>query len=114
MPSTAKATTSQRNIISHFSSTAASMASMAKTAPVAVRRCTKSAFNWRVILGLRTFGLNLHSCLGMGLVVNLHKAGGIDCCIGLCRTKRGMTQQFLDRPQVAPCVQQVSGKAVAH
>ena len=50
----------------------------------------------------------------MGLVVDLHQAGGVDRRVGLGGRQRSVAQQFLDRAQVAAGIEQMRGKAVTH
>src|SRR5210317_1691007 len=93
IPSTAKATTSHKNIKLHFSSTAANMASMAKTAPVAVSKCTNNALNW---IDKITYLSETVARPGVGGLVDLQQSGGVHGRIGLRCGQRGMPQQFLN------------------
>ena len=57
-PAQLAATTNHTNIRDHFSSTAANIANIAKTAPVAVSRCTDNAFT----LMFTNYSLNKYLC----------------------------------------------------
>src|SRR6266446_3725428 len=51
-------------------------------------------------------------CTGMGCVVDREKTLSLDRCVTLGRRQAGVTQKFLDRPQIAASVEQVSGETV--
>ena len=50
---------------------------------------------------------DVESTVRVGLVVDLHEPSEINLCVSLSSRKTGMTEHFLDGPQICPSLKQM-------